>query len=154
MKMNAGLLLLTVILGGAAPAAIAQPAGGPPPVAAQGPGMHRDPAERLAALHDRLGITPAQGAAWDAYAKVLSDLAARHRAAHQPNERLRFLEMSTPERLALLQQRRAAREQDRAALTNAADALLPVLTDTQKVRAYMMLPGLAMGGWRGHGNRD
>jgi periplasmic protein CpxP/Spy len=148
MKMNAGLLLLTVILGGATSVAAAQPAGGPPPVAAHGPGMRHDPAERLAALHDRLGITPAQSAAWGAYAKVLSDLAARHQATHRRNERLRFLEMSTPERLALLQQRRSAREQDRAALINAADALLPVLTDTQKVRAYMMLPGLAR---HGHG---
>ncbi len=113
--------------------------------AMRGPGMG-DPAERLKALRTEIGITPTQAPAWDAYVKVLQDTAAQMRASRGDVGRTAFLEMSTTDRLALLTKRRDQREQAHAAVKAAGDALLPVLNDTQKVRALMSLPGLASPG--------
>jgi len=109
-----------------------------------GPGaMMGDPAEHLKRLKEEVGITDAQAAAWDAYAKVVTDTAERMRAARPDGSHYRFLEMSTADRLAELTKMRDLREQGHAQVKAAADALLPTLTDTQKVRALMTLPGLA-----------
>jgi hypothetical protein len=154
---------LSAMIGGLALTASAQPAGSGPPVVTKpgqmgqmgqkgqmGRPMHGhhgrfmgDPAERLKALRAEIGITEAQSAAWDAYAKVVQDTATRMRAAMGQPNRHAFMEMSTQDRLAYLTKRREAREQASSAVKSAADALLPVLDDTQKVRALMTLPGLA-----------
>ncbi len=102
-----------------------------------------DPAEHLGKLKTEIGITAAQTAAWDAYAKVVQDTAAKMKASREGMNRHAFMEMSTADRLATLMTRRDAREQARNAVKTAAEALLPVLDDTQKVRALMSLPGLA-----------
>ncbi len=157
MRMiNSALAIATIgaMLGGTALTASAQPAGpGSGPPAAHGSmapaarAMHGhamgDPAEHLKSLRTDIGITDAQAGAWDAYAKVVQDTATQMRASRQGMTRHTFMEMSTPERLALLLKQRDQREQARGAVKAAADALLPVLTDTQKVRALMELPGLA-----------
>ncbi len=109
-----------------------------------GPGSAMgDPAEHLKRWKDDVGITDAQTAAWDAYAKVVTETAERMRAEHTDRPRHRFMEMSTAERLAELTKARATREDGHAKVKAAAEALLPGLTDTQKVRALMTLPGLA-----------
>ena len=106
-------------------------------------GQFGDPAEHLKRLKEEIGITPAQTAAWDTYAKVVQDNAEKMRALRPDGSRHRFMEMSTQERLDTLTKARDAREQAMAQVKAAADALLPTLTDTQKVRALMSLPGLA-----------
>jgi len=102
-----------------------------------------NPAEHLKRLKEEIGITEAQTAAWDAYAKVVQDTADRMRAGRPDGSRHRFMEMSTQERLDTLMKARDAREQAMAQVKAAADALLPVLSDTQKVRALLSLPGMA-----------
>lgn len=102
-----------------------------------------DPAEHLGKLKTEIGITAAQTAAWDAYTKVVQDTAAKMKASHDGMNRHAFMEMSTADRLALLTKRRDMREQAHGAVKAAAEALLPVLDDTQKVRALLSLPGLA-----------
>ena len=159
---------LSAMMGGMSLTASAQPGPGGPGMggpgmggpAAQGrmaapgaagergmPGHHPhamgDPAEHLKSLRADIGITDAQAAAWDAYAKVVQDTATTMRADRGGMNRHAFLEMSTQDRLALLMKRRDQREQAMTAVKTAADALLQVLNDTQKVRALMSLPGLA-----------
>lgn len=152
---------ITALASGVGLSASAQPApGGPPSAQGQmggqmgggpgGRGMHGrhgqnmgDPAEHLKELRGDIGITAAQSAAWDAYAKVVLDNATQMRASHEGKGRHSFMEMSTADRLAQLLKQRAEREAAQAAVKTAADALLPVLDDTQKVRALMSLPGLA-----------
>ena len=102
-----------------------------------------DPAEHLKSLRADIGITDAQAGAWDAYAKVVQDTATQMRASRQGMNRHTLMEMSTPDRLAFLMKQRDQREKAHGVVKAAADALLPVLTDTQKVRALMELPGLA-----------
>lgn len=132
----------------AAPAAQGQMGG---PMGGPGGRMHGghhghamgDPAEHLGKLKTEIGITAAQTAAWDAYAKVVQDTAAKMKASHDGMNRHAFMEMSTADRLATLLKRRDAQEQARNAVKTAAETLLPTLDDTQKVRALMSLPGLA-----------
>lgn len=102
-----------------------------------------DPAEHLKSLRADIGITDAQAGAWDAYAKVVQDTATQMRASRQGMNRHALMEMSTPDRLAFLMKQRDQREQAHGVVKAAADALLPALTDTQKVRALIELPGLA-----------
>lgn len=110
----------------------------------RGPGAAMgDPAEHLKRLREEVGITDAQAAAWDAYGKVVTETAERMRGARPDRSHHRFMEMSTTDRLAELTKMRDLREQGHAQVKAAADALLPVLSDTQKVRALMSLPGLA-----------
>lgn len=154
---------LTAMVGGVGISANAQTTPAAPPAANQGQmggqmagpmggrGMHGghhghhmgDPAEQLGKLKTEIGITAAQTAAWDAYAKVVQDTAAKMKASHDGMNRHAFMEMSTADRLALLTKRRDTREQAHNAVKAAAEALLPVLDDTQKVRALMSLPGLS-----------
>ena len=159
MRMITRALTVTALAGAIGAGAIAggaqaQPARmGAPPEAGQpmraahhgrGPSAAMgDPAEHLKRLREDVGITDAQAAAWDAYAKVVTDTAERMRAARPDRSHYRFLEMSTADRLAELTKMRDLREQAHAQVKAAADALLPVLNDTQKVRAFMSLPGLA-----------
>lgn len=170
MRMITRTLAVATIgamIGGMGLVAHAQPSGGPgsgPPAAASGQMGHGDramhggqehhgfrhgmgdPAAYLTKLRADIEITPAQTAAWDAYAKVVQDTATQMRASRQGMNRHAFLEMSTADRLTLLTKRRDEREQAHGTVKAAAEALLPVLTDTQKVRALMTLPGLASPG--------
>ena len=161
MRMiNSALAIATIgaMLGGIVLTASAQPAGPvagapatPGAMAPMGRSMHGsmqghgmgDPAEHLKSLRADIGITDAQAGAWDAYAKVVQDTATQMRASRHGMSRHALMEMSTPDRLAFLMKQRDQREQAHAVVKAAADALLPVLTDTQKVRALMELPGLA-----------
>ena len=166
IKSALAIATIGAMLGGTVLTASAQPAGpaagqpatpgamspmgrqmhGPMHGAMHGP-MHGhgmgDPAEHLKALRADIGITDAQAGAWDAYAKVVQDTATQMRASRHGMSRHALMEMSTPDRLAFLMKQRDQREQAHAVVKAAADALLPVLTDTQKVRALMELPGLA-----------
>jgi hypothetical protein len=149
---------ITAVMGGVAVDAIAQSPGGAASTVTpgrpgdamehgrhgpQGRAAFGDPAQRLARLKAEIGITQAQTEAWDAYAKVVQDTAAQLRAARGERKPFSFLEMSTADRLALLMKRRDEREQARAAVKGAAEKLLAVLDDAQKVRALLTLPGLA-----------
>ena len=166
IKSALAIATIGAMLGGTVLTASAQPAGpaaGHPatpgamaPMGGQMPGgmpggMHgsmpghgmRDPAEHLKSLRADIGITDAQAGAWDVYAKVVQDTATQMRASRQGMNRHTLMEMSTPDRLAFLMKQRDQREKAHGVVKAAADALLPVLTDTQKVRALMELPGLA-----------
>ncbi len=161
MRMiNSALAIATIgaMLGGTALTAVAQTPGSAPAapaapaaMAPMGRAMHGpmhghgmgDPAEHLKSLRTDIGITDAQAGAWDAYAKVVQDTATQMQASRQGMSRHALMEMSTPDRLAFLMKQRDQREQAHNVVKTAADALLPVLTDTQKVRALMELPGLA-----------
>ena len=151
---------LTAMVGGVGISANAQTTPAAPPAANQGQmggqmagpmggrGMHGghhmgDPAEQLGKLKTEIGITAAQTAAWDAYAKVVQDTAAKMKASHDGMNRHAFMEMSTADRLATLLKRRDAQEQARNAVKTAAETLVPTLDETKKVRALMSLPGLA-----------
>lgn len=165
MRMISSALAIATIgamLGGTALTANAQPAGQasgqPATPGAMAPMAHPmhgpmhgpmqrhgmgDPVEHLKSLRADIGITDAQAGAWDAYAKVVQDTATQMRASRHGMNRHALMEMSTPDRLAFLMKQRDQREQAHGVVKAAADALLPALTDTQKVRALMELPGLA-----------
>jgi hypothetical protein len=106
-------------------------------------GALADPAARLAALKDRLGITAAQAPAWDAYAKAVQDAHAAMRAAFQGVDPTAWRSQSFDEQQALMKKMFDARQTAAKDVHDAALALLPALDERQKGRAEEILPGLA-----------
>ncbi|MGE0420350.1 MAG: Spy/CpxP family protein refolding chaperone [Acetobacteraceae bacterium] len=157
MSRALAVATITAVMGGVAFDAVAQSQGTAGPANAVTPGRHHGPMDRhgphgpgfgnptgrLDRLKTEIGITQAQAAAWDAYAKVVQDTWQQMRDARADRKPMAFLEMSTADRLALLTKRRDQREQAHAAMKTAGDDLLAKLDDAQKVRALLTLPGLA-----------
>ncbi len=121
----------------------------------RGMGQHGDPAAHLATLKTDLAIKPEQTAAWDAYAKVVTDTAAEHRKIRDGIDRDAMRKMEQKDREAFRESMQKSREGDHAKVKAAAETLLTQLDDTQKAKAQQSLPGLiAMGGPGGrHGMR-
>lgn len=121
---------------------------GPGPGMGRGPrhGMHgwgfADATGYLDALKSRLGVTPAQEAAWKAYADVVIQHANDMRAQHQAM----YEAMGTAtwdERRAMMNRMFEARRLSYESVQEAAGTLLPALTPRQRAEAVAILPGLA-----------
>jgi len=124
------------------------------PMAGQGPGAGVDRAARveshLAYMKSQLQITPAQEAAWQAFATKSKEQAASMQAFH---DQMQDSTANAAERMALhtaaMQQRAAAM----AAKTDAFIALYAVLTDQQKAvadQSFGQMGGRGKHrGWRG-----
>ena len=82
-------------------------------------GGFADPAERLDAVKEEIGIKPEQQAAWDAYSKTVQETAA-----------------------AMQKQRQEGPEK----VKTAAETLLATLDDAQKAKAKVIIPGVASRG--------
>ena len=124
--------------------------GGRPGMMGSGPGMmgrFGDSAAYLDGVKGELGITEAQGAAWKAYADTVSTAATQMQAMHASM----WDAMGTAtweERRDMMNRAFQARQQAFQAVHDAAQALLPLLTDLQKGKAEYILPGLARRRWR------
>jgi hypothetical protein len=117
----------------------------------RGAGMGRqDPAERLAAVKTDLGIKAEQTAAWDAYAKVVTDTSAERRAHRDKIDRDAVRAMKPEDRQAFRESMMKERDEARAKIKTAAQTLLAQLDDAQKAKAETTLPGLVEPG-RGRG---
>lgn len=144
--------LLTAI---AAPVALAQP--GPGAGSGMGPGGGYgmmgggwNVATYLTGLKQELGITAAQEPAWKAYADTVTGVGEQMQALHQTM----FESMGTAsweERRNLMNAMFDARKQAFQMVQEAADTLLPHLTEAQRARAKTELPGLDYGYHRGWG---
>lgn len=116
-------------------------------------GRFGDPATYLAGIKAELRITEAQEAAWKTYAEAVSGAAGQMQAMHQTM----WEAMGTAtweERRDMMNRAFQARQQAFQIVHDAAQALLPSLTDYQKGKAEYILPGLArrgMGRGMGHG---
>ena len=132
------------------------PGFGPPFMHGMGPGMgmghgpmrgeFADPAKRLASLKTELAITPAQEAAWNAYAKTVEDTAASMKAEHQGFDPGMIHAMTDQERQAFFDQRREQAQKAHGTVKAAAETLLTSLDDAQKAKAKETLPGLVQRG--------
>jgi len=147
--------------------AVAQPMGpgpggpGPGPRGPRGPGgmmghgpgmMGRlgDPAAYLDGVKAELRITEAQNVAWATYSDAVIGAATQMQAMHQSM----WEAMGTAtweERRDMMNRAFQARQQAFQMVHDAAQALLPSLTDLQKGKAEYILPGLARRGWRRRG---
>ena len=105
-----------------------------------------DPAAHLAALKTEIGIKPEQGAAWDAYAKIVRDTAAQMRATRAGMDMKTIQAMSPEDRTAFISRQREAHEAAFGNVKTAAEALLPTLDAAQKAKAETSLPGLVTRG--------
>lgn len=103
-----------------------------------------DPTSELASLKQQLGITEAQGPAWDAYAKVVQDTAASLRTLHERTDMSAMHNGADAQ--AVMAQMHDQHRQAFQAVRTAAEQLVATLDDTQKQKAQEMLPGLASGG--------
>lgn len=123
-----------------------------------------DPSTRLAALKTELGIRPEQTAAWDAYAKVVTDTAVERRDHRANIDRDAIRAMTPAERLQHATAMQQQREAGSAKVKVAAETLLTTLDDAQRTKAQATLLGLAstghgggmrhgMMGGQGHGKR-
>jgi len=112
----------------------------------------QDPAERLAAAKTEIGIKPEQTAAWDAYAKVVTETSAERRRVRENVDRDAVHAMKPEDRQAFRDGMMKQRDEARAKIRTAAETLLAEFDDAQKAKARDSLPGLAEGGG-GHGMR-
>ncbi len=122
---------------------------GPGMMKGMGPMMHgrgafADPAQ-IDSLKGELGITTAQEAAWDKYAKAVQDAAAAMKTAREGVDPSAVSGMSPSERFAFVSKMREQGQKQFEAVGTAANELLAVLDDTQKAKANTILPGLAFG---------
>ena len=102
--------------------------------------MKKDPAEmrqrmaerhehRMAELKSQLKITSDQGAAWDTFAVAMKPPA---RPERPPMSRAEFDKLTTPERIDLMQKRRAERDQQMNQRADAVKAFYAQLTPEQQ----------------------
>jgi hypothetical protein len=112
-------------------------------------GQSGDPAARLTAAKGEIGIKAEQTAAWDTYAKVVTEVAAERRQVREKIDRDAVQKMTVQERRAfrdsMIKQRDAAQDKVKAA----AETLLAQLDEAQKAKAKNVLPGLAEAGHGG-----
>ncbi|MDE2355746.1 MAG: Spy/CpxP family protein refolding chaperone [Alphaproteobacteria bacterium] len=136
--------------------ALADAQAGPPdapaadPTGADGMASHAGQAHGLKALHDILGVTPAQEAAFQAFAAARRSNREALRAQHADlaAERAKLESMTTPERLDLMAQDMTARQAEQRArftrIAEATKAFYAQLTPEQK-RIMDALPDLRDG---------
>ena len=122
---------------------------GPGMMKDMGPGMMgnaADPAARLTTLKGELGIKPEQAAAWDTYAKVVTDTAAAMRTyrEHVAPEAMQKLDEKARQEFATGMQKQV--QESQAKVKAAAEVLLAKLDDAQKVKARESLPGVIAAG--------
>jgi hypothetical protein len=122
---------------------------GPGMMKGMGPGMKgevADPAARLATLKGELGIRSEQTAAWDAYARVVTDTAAGMRVhrEHMTRDTMQKMDTKAREEFAANMQKQVTDSQ--AKVKVAAEELLTKLDDAQKAKARDSLPGLVAAG--------
>lgn len=177
MRTLSRRLLLVGGLGLLSGGAFAQPMGpggpgpgpgpGPVPGGPRGPGMmgpggmmgrggmgrhFGDQAAYLDGVKAELRITEAQGPAWKTYADAVTAAGAQMQALHQSM----WDSMGTAtweERRDMMNRAFQARQQAFQSVHDAAQALLPSLSELQKGKAEYILPGLARRGWRHRGGR-
>lgn len=117
-------------------------------------GTFGDPAAQLATAKAEIGIKPEQQAAWNSYAKVVTDAATAARGQREKVSPDTILKMNANERQAFITQMQEQRQQSSKTVSAAAETLLAQLDDAQKAKAREVLPGLAAGGHgpgAGHG---
>jgi hypothetical protein len=100
-----------------------------------------DPASYLAALKTEMGITPAQDAAWNAYAEVVETMAAQMKGMHA-NTREAMQIANWQERQEMMNAMFGSRTEAHRMVHDAAEKLLPELTSAQQSQANAKLPGL------------
>lgn len=106
-------------------------------------GNFGDPASRLSILKVELGIRPEQTAAWDAYAKVVTETSAERRNHAQHIDPGAMRNMQPADRQQHFTTMQAQRQAAQAKVNAAAEALAAKLDDTQRAKARSSLPGLA-----------
>lgn len=117
-------------------------------------GPQDNSAARLDAIKSDIGIRPDQTAAWETYAKVVSEIANGRRAHRESIDRDAVRRMEPAERQAHVEGMSKQREAEASKLRTAADTLLAQLDDSQKEKARRALPGIASadaGGGMRHG---
>lgn len=154
-KTFSGLAALLIALGVATGGAMAAGPGGKTGPMDRSFGCMRGDVDRTEWLKERLAITKDQEAAWAAYVKVLE----ANRPAPMPEtmSREEFRKLPLAERQAFMAKRMEEGEKRFTAVKEAAETLLPSLSDYQKGKASEILPGLAEPGpgprHGGHGPR-
>jgi hypothetical protein len=125
------------------------PGGGPGMMGGpRGPGMGwQSPDARLAAAKAEIGIKPEQTAAWDAYAKLVTDTAAEMRRNREQIDRDALRAMKPEDRQTHRDAMMKQRDEAFAKVKAAAEKLAAELDDTQKAKARENLPGLAENGF-------
>jgi hypothetical protein len=124
------------------------------PMMGRGQGAFGDPAAQLATAKTEIGIKPEQQAAWDSYAKVVTDTATAARGQREKISPDAIFKMDAKERQAFITQMQEQRQQNFKAVSAAAETLLAELDDGQKAKARDVLPGFAAAGHgrgAGHG---
>ncbi|MGE3877106.1 MAG: Spy/CpxP family protein refolding chaperone [Parvibaculaceae bacterium] len=124
------------------------------PMMGRGQGTFGDPAARLATAKTEIGIKPEQQAAWDSYAKVVTDTATAARGQRETVSPDTIFKMDAKERQAFITKMQEQRQQNFKTVSAAAETLLAQLDDSQKAKAREVLPGLAAAGHgpgAGHG---
>jgi hypothetical protein len=111
-----------------------------------------DPAAQLVTAKTEIGIKPEQRAAWDAYAKVVTDTATAARGHREKVSPDAIFKMDVKERQAFITQMQEQRQQNFKTVSAAAETFLAQLDDAQKAKARDVLPGLAAAG-HGPGGR-
>jgi hypothetical protein len=106
-------------------------------------GTFGDPIAQLATAKTEIGIRPAQQAAWDSYAKVVTDTATAAREQREKVNPEAILKMDAKERQAFITKMQEQRQQNFKTVSAAAETLLAQLDDAQKAKARDVLPGLA-----------
>ena len=109
-------------------------------------GTFGDPAAQLATAKTEIGIKPEQQAAWESYAKVVTDAATAARGQREKLSPDTIFKMEAKERQAFITQMQEQRQQNFKTISAAAETLLAQLDDAQKAKARDVLPGLAAAG--------
>lgn len=115
-----------------------------------GSGLRQFDPAHFDALKTELGITNAQEPTWTKYVKAFEDAATAMKATREGVDPNTVSKLSPAERFAFVTKIREQAQKQFETVRKAADELLTVLNDAQKVKAKDILPGLAFGpGTRG-----
>lgn len=104
-----------------------------------------DPTARLATLKTEIGIKPEQQADWDAYVRVVTEMAAAGRTLRESVDRDAVHKMEAKDRQAFMTSMQEQRGKQFEVVKTAAETLLAKLDDAQKAKARETLPGLFAG---------
>lgn len=112
-----------------------------------------DPTARLGIVKTEIGIRPEQATAWEAYAKVVTDVSAEPRSVRDSMDHDAVHKMEPKDRQAFRESMQGQRDASITKVRSAAEALLAQLDDVQKEIARRTLPGLVADGSPGNGMR-